>query len=558
MLHKSLKEKKNMQLNQRTKENILRIVFFIILSFCYLIFFFNTKRQPIIKGDVDGEFHFSRIMSLSNVWQSPVNFHYFNHTGQVVNLMYPWATVYPMYLLIKLTGNIVSGYYIFFLILTFATLEITYQCLKHMEQKNIAAVLGAVLYAFAICRTSDIYCRVDVGEAISMTIFPIVLLGIYRLFYLDSPRWKTLVVGMTLLVYTHLLSLVIATVMVAFFMILSIIHRRFNTEKFIALLKAAGLSLVMGLGFLIPMLQVMATVKINGPQTYDLYVCALKPIQLWKWSLQNSATTRDLYGAVFLVVIIAILLNLRKINGFFKDALIGAAFFTFISTTLFPWGIFQKQFAMLQFPWRFITVATLLLCVASTELMRDYELNHNVHQTIKALFFLTLMIVVSHWGVMNDVYKWNGNNNGNDTVFYQKGITQNANFNGCDDYDPQNSNNDAGNINNQSIFVNQEWTPVKHKISSNTMTYSYDSQGEQGAILPVYTYPGEKLVQNGVSQSAQTSPDDGATQINLVDGKNVIKISYGYTILARISWLISLVAFFMFVGTYITKMRKKI
>lgn len=557
-MHKSLKEKKNMQLDQRTKENILRIVFFIILSFCYLIFFFNAKGQPIIKGDVDGEFHFSRIMSLSNVWQSPVNFHYFNHTGQVVNLMYPWATVYPMYLLIKLTGNIVSGYYIFFLILTFATLEITYQCLKHMRQKKIAAVLGAVLYAFAICRTSDIYCRVDIGEAISMTIFPIVLLGIYRLFYLDSPRWKTLVVGMTLLVYTHLLSLVIATVMVAFFMILSIIHRRFNTERFIAFLKAAGLSLVMGLGFLIPMLQVMATVKINGPQTYDLYVCALKPIQLWKWSLQNSATTRDLYGAVFLVVIIAILLNLRKINGFFKDALIGAAFFTFISTTLFPWGIFQKQFAMLQFPWRFITVATLLLCVASTDLMHDYELNHNVHQTTKALFFLTLMIVVSHWGVMNDVYKWNGNNNGNDTVFYQKGITQNANFNGCDDYDPQNSNNDAGNINNQSIFINQEWTPVKHKISSNTMTYSYDSQGEQGAILPVYTYPGEKLVQNGVSQSAQASPNDGATQINLVDGKNVIKISYGYTILARISWLISLVAFFMFVGTYITKKRKKI
>ena len=318
------------------KNDFLRIVLFIILSFCYLIFFFNTKGHLILKADVDGEFHFSRIMSLSNIWQSPVNFHYYNHTGQIVNLMYPWATVYPMYWIIKLTGSIVGGYYTYFLILTFATLEITYQCLKHMKQKNLPSILGAVLYAFAICRTSDIYCRADVGEAVSMTIFPIVLLGIYRLFYLDKPHWKTLVVGMTLLVYTHVLSLIIASVMVGLFTILSIVHRRLDINRFIGLLKATGMSILLGLGFFVPMFQVMTTVKINGPQPYDLYVCALKPIQLWEWSLQNAATTRDLYGAVFLVVIIAILLNIKKIKGFFKDTLIGAAFFTFISTTLFP------------------------------------------------------------------------------------------------------------------------------------------------------------------------------------------------------------------------------
>lgn len=111
-------------------QNIIVTILFIILSFCYLIFFINNKGETIIKADIDGQFHFSRIMSLANIWNSPVNFNYFNHTGEIVNLMYPWAMVYPMYLLIKLTHNLVSGYYLYFLLLTFITLEITYYCVK--------------------------------------------------------------------------------------------------------------------------------------------------------------------------------------------------------------------------------------------------------------------------------------------------------------------------------------------------------------------------------------------------------------------------------------------
>lgn len=539
------------------KKNLLRIVLFIILSFGYLVLFFNTNGHLILKADVDAEFHFSRIMSLSNIWQSPVNFNYYNHTGQIVNLMYPWVTVYPMYWIIKLTGSIVGGYYTYCLILTFATLEITYQCLKHMKQKNLSSILGAVLYTFAICRTSDIYCRVDVGETVALTIFPIVLLGIYQLFYLEIPHWKMLVVGMTLLVYTHVLSLVIASVMVGFFIILSIIHRRFDINRLVGLLKAIGMTILLGLGFLIPMLQVMATVKISGPQSYDLYACALKPIQLWEWSLKNVATTRDLYGVVFLIVIIAILLNIKKIKGFFKDTLIGTAFFTFISTTLFPWGIFQKQFVMLQFPWRFITVATLLLCVTASELMRDYELGHSNKQSKSALFFLILMIVVSHWGVMNDVYKWNGNNNGNDNAFYVKGITKNVSFNGYGDYNPVSAGNDDSCISAQEICVDQQWIPVKYKISANTMSFEFNSDEKTTAILPVYAFPGEKLFQNGISQFPKVAQADGATQVKLIDGKNKFEISYGYSTLARIAWTISIITCLVFNGSMLYKKYKK-
>lgn len=77
------------KINGDTKKNLIRIIFFIILSFCYLIFFFNKQGQPIIKIDIDGQFNFSRVMGLENIWKSPINFKYFNHCASAVNLMYP-------------------------------------------------------------------------------------------------------------------------------------------------------------------------------------------------------------------------------------------------------------------------------------------------------------------------------------------------------------------------------------------------------------------------------------------------------------------------------------
>lgn len=555
MMGKSRLKGKNNFKTERVKI-FLRLILFGILSLCYLVLFFNADGHLITKGLVDGEFHFSRIMSLSNIWQSPVNFHYYGHTGQIVNLMYPWATVYPMYLLMKITDSIVAGYFIYMLVLTFITLEVTYQCMRKIKQSTLPSILTSVLYTFAICRTSDIYCRGDIGETISLTIFPIVLLGIYQLLYVEKPRWKTLVLGMTLLVYTHLLSLIIAACLVLFFVVVQLCHHKVKVIHFVDLLKATLMSVLLGLGFLVPMLQVLSTTKINGPSKFDLYDAALKPVNLWQWSLQNQATTRDLYGVVFLVVIICVILNLKIFKGFYKDVVFGFAFFTFMSTTLFPWGIFQKQFEMLQFPWRFITVSTLLLCVAASELLCDWEMGHTPINTQKVLVIIIMLIVVSHWGTMNDVYRWNGGQVGDDSSSYVADLKEDTNFNGFADYSPAASGSDAEMISKQKMCVNQQWVPVDRQVTANRINYQFDSSNETTAILPVYVYPGEKVKQNGVIVPVTIADADGATQINLVSGVNKIEISYGYTTLARVAWIASILCCIIFNG--IILYRKKL
>lgn len=529
------------------KENILRIVLFLCLSFCYLIFFFNTKGQPIIKADIDGQFNFSRVMSLENIWNSPINFKYFQHNASAVNLMYPWATIYPMYLLIKLTGSLVGGYYIYFFLITFATFEITYQCVKKMGQSTLPSIFSSVLYTFAICRTSDIYFRVDMGEVISMTFFPIVLLGIYQILCSKVPRWKTLVLGMTLLVYTHVLSLVIAALLILFFICLNLVRKQMNKDRIMALMKATGMTILLGLGFLVPMLQTMLSVKVNGPGSMNLYVCSLIPKQLLNWSLNNVAGSRDVFNPVYLILFVVIVLNLRKINGFFRDVLYAAVFFTFISTSLFPWDIFQNTFGLLQFPWRFITMASLLFPVAASDLVKEYQNNHSLKKSTEVVGLLFLGVILAHWGTMTNVNQLNGYHEGTTSHGYLSQITRKAGFNGLGDYYPAKSNNDAGYISDQKIYVNQEWVKVKNKLINPTeREFDYNSNGEATSILPVYAFPGENVIVNGVKQTAQTATANGATQVNLVDGMNHIKISYDYTPLARISWLVSLIAFFVF------------
>ena len=551
-------EKKKFHLDYETRANIIRILGFIILSFCYLIFFFNQQGQPIIKADIDGQFNFSRMMGLENIWKSPINFRYFNHCASAVNLMYPWATLYPMYMLVKLTGSLVGGYYIYFFIITFATLEITYQCVRHMKQSTLPAIFASVLYTFAICRTSDIYCRVDMGEVIAMTFFPIVLLGIYQLFYEEEPHWKTLVAGMTFLVYTHVLSLVIGALLVLFFVCIRIIRRELTKKQLIALLKATGMSILLGAGFLVPMLQTMFSVKVNGPCIMNLYVDSLIPKQLLNWSLMNTADSRDVFSPVFLILIIVIILNLKEIKGFFKDVLLAAAFFTFLSTSLFPWDVFQKAFALLQFPWRFITMATLLFPVAATELIKAYQTNHSMNKSVRVIGVLLFGALLAHWGAMTGVNQGNGYHVGMNSQGYISAITHNANFNGLGDYYPAISNNDAGYISNQMVCVNQQWGKVKDKmVGPDKMVFDINSNGETKAILPVYVFPGEKVIQNGVSQAPKAAKADGATQVNLVDGQNKIEISYGYSILARIAWVVSLIVFLVFNGSMLYKKYRK-
>ena len=52
------------------------------------------------------------------------------------------------------------------------------------------------------------------GEAVSMTFLPLVLLGLYYILFDDYNKWRSLSVGMTLITYSHTLSLFMTSILI--------------------------------------------------------------------------------------------------------------------------------------------------------------------------------------------------------------------------------------------------------------------------------------------------------------------------------------------------------
>ena len=99
------------------------------------------------------------------------------------------------------------------------------------------------------------------------------------------------------------------------------------------------------------------------------------------------------------------------------------------------------------------------------------------------------------------------------------------------------------------VYANQSWYAEKaNLVNTDKLIFDIESRCKTRATLPVYVFPGEKVVLNGVSQLSRASQKNGATVVNLINGKNEIEISYGYSLLARIAWIVSLLSCFMFNG----------
>ena len=120
---------------KKNKNQIIDIIFMLFLSFAYVIPLFMSK-GIYHSVNQDTYFHLSRIIGLDNVWSSPVNFNNFDHHGTMMNIFYPWLTLYPAFLFYKMMGNLVLGYNIYYFFITFLTMVVSYFSMKKIKNNR--------------------------------------------------------------------------------------------------------------------------------------------------------------------------------------------------------------------------------------------------------------------------------------------------------------------------------------------------------------------------------------------------------------------------------------
>ncbi len=329
---------------------------------------------------------------------------------------YPWSIyycdifLYPVAILYRVSVPLRICYQIYVMMVNAATIVFTYLSIGKFTKRTSIKLLGTALYVLCIYRLVNLNVRAATGEYTAMTFLPLIVAGLYLIYTKEKPEfkdWVYLTCGMSGVIMSHVITgEMIALNIVLLFVIL--IKKSLMKDVFISLVKAASLTIGITAWFLIPFL--------------DYYMHHVTVVQRGELRLLDYTTEEAVYlfqlfspgkgvghyialGLPLIIVIGLILYSLNKYKKNEKQSevcllrlLSGFAFLNILFVTkYFPWGKIQNhvglygvgyQIGTIQFAWRFLSIASLLLVFAMVIAM-----NMLAAHDMKSMRIVTLTLI---------------------------------------------------------------------------------------------------------------------------------------------------------------------
>ncbi|NTP14866.1 hypothetical protein HQ818_13310 [Enterococcus faecium] len=523
---------------KKNKNQIIDIIFMLFLSFAYVIPLFMSM-GIYHSVNQDTYFHLSRIIGLDNVWSSPVNFNNFDHHGTMMNIFYPWLTLYSAFLFYKMMGNLVLSYNIYYFFITFLTMVVSYFSMKQIKNNRYISLLFSIIYTFSAYRAIDIFHRASLGEAVALTFLPLILMGCYEIYIRDYQKWYWLSIGMTLVVYTHLLSVAMVSVFIGGTLFLSFYFWDQKIARLLSLLKATVLTFFLSAGFLIPFIQQSRAQELKVPLGKEL--SGMAPSDMLTHILNNNYNNYTI-GLFLFLGLIGAFIFIKKLTADDLFIFFLGVFVLFCSTNLFPWQLFNHTpVKSLQFVWRLNGFSSLF--IAYTMSIVIYYIFSTKNNSWKIMVFTFLALILHLSGVSNSIH---ANKDSLTLIAPEDAVAIAENYNHTDYankesiYHPDMINND------QYLLGNQEINPTTH-FMSNKLTIELDNSNNKNTVLttPIYRYKGQVASINGKLVQTKLSKF-GTTELTIPPGINKVVITYQYTKLAIASRYLSIVTLILF------------
>ncbi len=411
-------------------------LFMAFCDFLYLIFvreqhgFSKLKRKWIVAGILgitmsasityfvdflyynpghDLQFHLSRIISLAEgirEMQIPhrMQFGMLNGYGYASPLFYGEAFLLFPAVLYNFYVPVQTCYQVFVVAVNFCTCIISFWCLARMMQDWKKGLFGAGLYTLSAYRMTNVMIRAAVGEYTAMVFLPLLVYGFWNVYKKRADEiivlkdYLPLVVSVSGLINSHVLSCEMA----AFFILLFVIWNWKKTCRkniFMALMKSGVLSLLLNLWFIVPFLMSMRMdINVSGVLR-EMEGNGVYPVQLF--GIYHTASGNNAYGGtqremplalglplVLGLILFVIIYMHQDVWGLLPDKnmkaaktcmLLGMAA-AFMASSYCWWdnllcisGRIAKITGMIQFPWRYLGIASVLLTVMILFLLRILE-----------------------------------------------------------------------------------------------------------------------------------------------------------------------------------------
>ncbi|MBQ4343494.1 MAG: hypothetical protein IJC38_06380 [Erysipelotrichaceae bacterium] len=331
----------------------------------------------------DTLFHLSRIEGLAQSFQSgklfPDIYPFKNDGfGYASALFYCDFFLVPAALLYNLGFEVAIGYKLTVFLATLLSAVSMSRVVYKLKHSTLLALFSSTLYLFSNYRITDVYVRGALGEIIAMTFIPLILLGAYELFYEEKSQIRNLIVGFTGLALSHNLTLLLGCFGFGALLLMNL--NKMSGQRWILLVQAALTSIGLSAWFLFPMLEQTAFQEYYlhyYASSSDLASHALAP---WQYLInetifgisgnQLSAETAMVVtpGVFLLGLPVLSLFHIHKQNNpqeqFVQHMTWLGYGFAFLCSSIVPW---EQLFFLriLQFPWRFMTLACCFLSISS-------------------------------------------------------------------------------------------------------------------------------------------------------------------------------------------------
>lgn len=467
----------------------------------------------------DLDYHLTRIEGLkaallSGQFPVRVNPEYAGSYGMISSVMYPELYLYFAAALRCLNVSLILSYKLLCIALNLACAWAGYFSFKRLTKSPVLGVLMSAFYSLSLYKMNNLYMRQALGEWTGMIFLPLVIYGMYALFYEGRQRWGWSVLAFTLCLQGHLLTTEMAVGFSCLFALLSLGRLR-EKGRLLTVIKAGLCTVLVNLWYIVPLVYFYLQKMGVGSEQQPLSRYALYPGQLFTTFLYNTnlgeflgSTKGEMPSTVGGLLGVGILLYLytayvkKNIPDSWKK--IGNMLLSFgllslyMTTCYFPWdavqriGLFNVLAGVLQFPMRILAMASLFLS-GVTAIGLYGVLREKISSRGIALAGVLLALLSCAY-TLDGYVEQNGTKLADATDDYNKNMVYGGLFYYAD------TDTDALIARPALITADREGVRISgYEKNGTNMEFHYDNPGAEptGVEAPLYDYAGYRAWNDG-------------------------------------------------------------
>lgn len=365
------------------------LLLFIVMS-CIPTFFWDN----FWKGH-DFAYHLNRInglySSLSQGSNTLVHLFWGGDIGYAVGPFYPNLFLYPSALLRLLGISPLNSYKFLVILIQIITCLIAYFSFSKIFKNRKFAIIATALYVFSPYRLVDIYTRSAIGESLAMAFLPLIAAGIHGIYNsVNKKAYVWLSLGFSAVCYSHYLSLGMYFLVTLFFVLFNL-KKTFQRTIFFSFIKATVLSILI-CAFPLTMLLYFSNNTLNmsvlaSAQDVQDRALLFKDIFLPKHN-HIFDTMTFFIGFPLWLGIVAIFIKTKKIAIVYILMAIFCALTQKDIVAFLLETSFERFLLQIQFPWRLLSITTILLCLLSTHVFIE------IYKKVRSSFVYKLLLSV--------------------------------------------------------------------------------------------------------------------------------------------------------------------